>query len=588
MRTTWRTLQLARKASARGFVLVLVLTLVSAVVPPLVVALSRQVVDLIAHGPLVFATILPWAVGMGVLTVAQRLFSMFLGNRQQVFGWEVLRYAERLFLQKTSQSELERFDDPDWHDRVQRVSRDLQHRPISLTHQSMAIMGSLVTLTGMMGILLSLHPVLLLLSVAAVVVPVPFQRRVNRRIYEYFFRWTTKEREQWYYRYLLSDTRVAKDLRAYVLEKALLDRHQGVARERQEELRRLYANADRINGLGAVVGGTILVTAFVFVAHRASTGVLSAGDVTALIGALTSVTAHMSSVFTGLALIDQHAPFLEDFFDFLAVRPRIEVAANAVALPRPLPDKAAVELDNVVFHYPGVEKPAIDGLSLRVDRGQLCALVGENGAGKTTLLKLLLRFYDPQGGAVRIGGIDIRQADPARLRDRIGVLFQDYVNFTLRARDAVAFGRATRPPTDEGVWAALEAAHAADIVRALPQGLDGFVGRYFEKGKDLSGGQWQRLALARMMYRDADIWVLDEPTSSLDPEAEAAIFAELKQQLAGRVGIVISHRFSTVRIADRIAVVDGGRITEAGSHDELLAKRGRYARLFELQAAGYR
>ena len=177
---------------------------------------------------------------------------------------------------------------------------------------------------------------------------------------------------------------------------------------------------------------------------------------------------------------------------------------------------------------------------------------------------------------------------PKALRDRFGVLFQDYTNFSLRVRDSVAAGRVTVPPTDAGIWAALESAQADHIVRNLPLGLDNYVGRSFENGKDLSGGEWQRLALARLMFRDADIWILDEPTSSLDPEAEAAVFRELKQQLHGRIGIVISHRFSTVRIADRIAVIQAGRISELGSHDELMGLRGRYAQLFNLQAAAYR
>jgi ATP-binding cassette subfamily B protein len=229
---------------------------------------------------------------------------------------------------------------------------------------------------------------------------------------------------------------------------------------------------------------------------------------------------------------------------------------------------------------------------LRIRGGELIALVGENGAGKSTLIKLLLRFYDADQGAVRVGGVDLKDVDPEELRNRIGVLFQDYANYELTIRDNVVMGRPDGKPSveidDERVMEALRNSRSEWLVKKMPNGLDSKVGRLFEGGHDLSGGEWQRLALARIMYRDADIWILDEPTSSLDPEAEAVIFAELKENLKGRIGIVISHRFSTVRIADRIAVVADGRITELGTHEELIAAEGRYAQLFELQAAGYR
>ncbi len=210
------------------------------------------------------------------------------------------------------------------------------------------------------------------------------------------------------------------------------------------------------------------------------------------------------------------------------------------------------------------------------------------GAGESTLIKLLLRFYDPDHGSVRVGGVNLRDLDPAVLRSRIGVLFQDYASYELSVRENVIMGRPDDAVKDERVMEALRDARSEWLLHKMPRGLDSKVGRLFEGGHDLSGGEWQRLALARIMYRDADIWILDEPTSSLDPEAEAAIFAELKENLRGRIGIVISHRFSTVRIADRIAVIAGGRVTELGSHQELLRAEGRYAQLFELQAAGYR
>ena len=284
--------------------------------------------------------------------------------------------------------------------------------------------------------------------------------------------------------------------------------------------------------------------------------------------------------------VDQHTTFLDDYFSFLAIDPLVPVPAA----PRVVPSGSnrADRLRRRHVFVPGGTEPAVEGLSLQIRSGELIALVGENGAGKSTLVKLLLRFYDPDRGSVRIGGVDLRDLDPEQLRSRIGVLFQDYASYELSVRENVVMGRPDGLIDDDRVREALRDSRSEWLVKKMPNGLDSRVGRLFEGGHDLSGGEWQRLALARIMYRNADIWILDEPTSSLDPEAEAGIFGELKENLQGRIGIVISHRFSTVRIADRIAVIADGRVTELGTHDELLRADGRYAQLFELQAAGYR
>jgi ATP-binding cassette subfamily B protein len=338
--------------------------------------------------------------------------------------------------------------------------------------------------------------------------------------------------------------------------------------------------------LSGLVTGTALALAYVFVGVRGAAGTIDPGGVVLVIGAFTSVSATLGNISSTVVAVDQHTTVLDDYFSLLAIDPLVPVPASPSAVPDgPI---EGIEFDNVTFSYPGGTEPAVEGLSLRIRSGELIALVGENGAGKSTLVKLLLRFYDVDRGAVRVGGVDLRDVDPAELRSRIGVLFQDYASYELSVRENVVMGRPGGAIDDERVTEALRDSRSEWLVKKMPNGLDSRVGRLFEGGHDLSGGEWQRLALARIMYRDADIWILDEPTSSLDPEAEAGIFAELKENLRGRIGIVISHRFSTVRIADRIAVVADGRVTELGTHEELLRADGRYAQLFELQAAGYR
>jgi ATP-binding cassette, subfamily B, bacterial len=319
---------------------------------------------------------------------------------------------------------------------------------------------------------------------------------------------------------------------------------------------------------------------YAFVAGRV--GTLTPGDLVATFGAFAAVTLQATMMSFQLGQLERYATFISDYFLFLELPVLVPVAENPTPLPTVLD---GIRLEGVHFTYPRGTEEALRGLDLEVKAGELVAIVGENGAGKTTITSLLSRFYDPTQGRILVSGIDARELDPAALRDRIGVLLQDFVKYQLTLRESVQLGRVERAhASDVEVTAALVAARA----QSFASDLDRRVGKMFDGGHELSGGEWQRLAIARLIYRQADLWILDEPTSNLDPEAEAAIFAELKQQLAGRMAIVISHRFSTVRVADRIYVVEDGRVLESGTHDELVAAAGRYAELFELQAKGYR
>ncbi|HUQ62125.1 MAG TPA: ABC transporter ATP-binding protein, partial [Acidimicrobiales bacterium] len=334
-------------------------------------------------------------------------------------------------------------------------------------------------------------------------------------------------------------------------------------------------------------GGVLVALAYAVVADRGLSGRLSVGDLALVIGAFAVVTGQLGSFLSAIFRIDQSATFLADYFSFLQLEPLVGVVEHPTPIPTPL--EQGVRFEGVSFTYPSPDSPtAVKHFDLEIRPGELIALVGENGAGKTTLVKLLLRFYDADEGTVRVGGVDVRDVDPADLRSRIGVLFQDFARPEVSVRQNIGLGRVEREPTDAAVLDALTAARADHLVPKMRDGLDTSIGRLFEGGHDLSGGEWQRLALARLMFRSADIWVLDEPTSSLDAEAEAAIFTNLREQLRGRIGIVISHRFSTVRVADRIAVMSDGAITELGTHEDLIALGGTYARLFELQASAYR
>jgi ATP-binding cassette subfamily B protein len=582
-------LSLAWAASPRSLIRYSLLGMVSATVPPIAVFLGANLVNRIAEARAQSISIwdlLPIVIGLWLATATQRAVGAYMGFGRNLFVRRVELEAERRLLAQASKLDIGHFDNSNWHDRLSRAKREVSWRPGDLTWSILGLSGNIMTIALMATLLASLHYALVVLALAAAALSLLLERRMTARLYEFFYKETPEERERQYMGDLLAQPRTTKEIRAYVLADYLLGRHRDLSEGLFKRREQMYRAGTRISLLSGITAGTALALAYAFVAVQGVSGEIDPGGVVLVIGAFTSVAGTLGQVSSTFVAVDQHTTFLDDYFSFLAIEPLVPTPANPIQAPKTFKD--GIEFDNVSFSYPGGTEPAVEGLNLRIRGGELIALVGENGAGKSTLVKLLLRFYDADRGAVRVGGVDVREMDPEALRGRIGVLFQDYASYELTVRENVVMGRPDVKIDDGRVIEALQDARSEWLMKKMPNGLDSKVGRLFEGGHDLSGGEWQRLALARLMYRDADIWILDEPTSSLDPEAEAAIFAELKENLKGRIGLVISHRFSTVRIADRIAVIAGGRVTELGSHEDLIAAQGRYAQLFELQAAGYR
>jgi ATP-binding cassette subfamily B protein len=578
---------LAWAASPKLLVRYSVLGIIGAIMPPIAVYLGALLVNKIAEASahsLQFIDMLPIIIGLWLTAAIQRALGAYAGYGRNLYVRRVELEAERRLLNKASKVDLGHFDNSDWFDKLARAKRDVSWRPGDLTWSVMGLSGNIVSIVLMAGLLASLHYILVVLALAAAILSVILERRVTARMYKYFYKETPEEREREYISNLLAQPKTTKEIRAYVLADYLLGRHRKLSEDLFKQRQEMYKSGANISMLTGLVTGTTLALAYVFIALRADT--ISPGGVVLIIGAFTSVSGTLGQISSTFVAVDQHTTFLDDYFSFLAIKPLVPVPE--VTTPVPIDLSAGIEFKDIQFTYPGGTEPAVSGLNLHIRSGELVAIVGENGAGKSTLVRLLLRFYDPDKGFVKVGGVDLKETNPEELRDRIGVLFQDYASYELSVRENVLMGRPNGKEDDEKVIEALKNARSEWLLKKMPNGLDSKVGRLFEGGHDLSGGEWQRLALARIMYRNADIWILDEPTSSLDPEAEAAIFAELKENLKGRIGIVISHRFSTVRIADRIAVIDDGHVTELGTHEELLKSEGRYARLFEIQAAGYR
>ena len=580
---------LAWAASPSSLLRYSILGIINATMTPISVFLGAALVNKIAEArllPLQFNDILPIVAGLWIVAAVQRSIGAYMGYGRNLFVRRVELEAERRLLEKASKVDLGHFDNSNWHDRLARAKRDVNWRPGDLTWSVLGLSGNIVTIILMASLLASLHYLLVILALGAAALSLLLESRVTSRLYAFFYKETPEERERGYLGDLLVQPRNTKEIRAYVLADYLLGRHRKVSEELYKRREHMYRSGTRISLLTGLVTGTTLALAYLFVAVEGVAGTIDPGGVVLVIGAFTSVSTTLGQISSTFVAVDQHTTFLEDYFSFLAIDPLVNVPAQPLSVPKSLDE--GIEFRDVGFSYQGAKEPAVHNLNLHIRNGELIALVGENGAGKSTLVKLLLRFYDADQGSIKVGGVDVKNIEPTSLRSRIGVLFQDYASYELSVRENVMMGRPDILADDERVLKALKDSRSEWLVSKMSKGLDSKVGRLFEGGHDLSGGEWQRLALARIMYRDADIWILDEPTSSLDPEAEAGIFAELKENLKGRIGIVISHRFSTVRIADRIAVIAEGKITELGSHDELLKANGRYAQLFELQAAGYR
>ncbi|MEQ7007691.1 ABC transporter ATP-binding protein [Actinopolymorpha sp. B17G11] len=470
-------------------------------------------------------------------------------------------------------------------------------RPFAVTGEVVTFCAQLVAVVGLVGVMSAVHPALLVVIACSVAVTAVAQARVSKNVYATDLQNSRSFREMYYRRHLMTNEAAIKELQGLGAAHHMRRQHTDLQRWYEASLAAVYRKGQGEALVAGAISALLLTVAYWFVARQGLAGTLTAGDLFLVLGAFTSVGAIVSGLSGSLVALQGHAPYLRDYFDFLDLRQRLPVRPDPIPLPatvartdeatQPSPAQPGLTLKNVTFTYPTATRPALRGIDLEIAPGEMVALVGDNGAGKTTLVKLLLRHYDPQDGQVLVGGVDLRDADPTELQSRFGVLFQDFVHYNLTVRENLQLGRVERKASDSELWTALHAARA-DFVQDLTMGLDATVGKGYEWCQDISGGQWQRLSLARLMYRNADVWILDEPTSALDPEAEVEVFTQLRENLSGRIGIIISHRFSTVRIADRILVMQDGQITEAGTHEELLDLGGRYAHLFDLQAAGYR
>jgi ATP-binding cassette subfamily B protein len=478
------------------------------------------------------------------------------------------------------------FEDPAFYDKLQNARRQSEYRAMAVVDNGFSALQNGLSLVSFLAILLLFNPWVALALCAAGIPAFVVQTRFSRLTFR-LQTWRAPEtRELNYIEQLLTMDDAVKEVKLFELGESLLKTH-------AETFDRAYnedAALARRRTFYGVIWGALSVLAYygawVWVIGRTVAGALTLGGMTFYLTLFSQSQGAFQGLLDNVGRLFENGLFLKNLFDFLGLQPKL---VAAVAGPRPPEDPArGIEFDGVWFRYPNGERWILEDFSLKIPPGEKLALVGENGAGKTTLIKLLTRLYEPEKGRVLLHGVDLRHYSSEELHRRIGAIFQDFVKYQRTLRENVGFGAVEKVGDLAAIEYAAKRGGADEIARALEHGYETRLGRWFDDGRDLSGGQWQKVALGRAFMRDGEVLILDEPTSSLDAEAEAAVFERLKELSAGKTALLVSHRFSTVRMADRILVLKGGKIEELGTHAELVARGGTYARLFELQARGYR
>ena len=552
----------------------------------------RRVLDqaVVADGVPDLRSLAPELALFGVLLVVVAVAGVAQREQQRTLGEYVQKYTTGRVLEVSAHVDLIEYDRPSFHDRLQRARVNASVRPLQIANGVIGLIGSGATVLAVGAALLFIEPLIVAVIVVGGIPSIFLNRLSTRILHAFAVRQTPGDRRRGYLYQILTRKEEAQEVRAFDSGRLLQDEHDRLFDERIVDLkgtvrrRMLYGTLSGVMAAIVTVGSIVLLLAFV------RTGRISIGDAAVALAAVVLLAGRIRGLVGSTGNLYEGALFLEDFTDFVASARSSspERPASGQAVRHPVAPFERIELRGVGFTYPSRIEPSLQDITLSIEQGEVIALVGENGSGKTTLTKLLAGLYRPSEGSILWDGHDVASVDLAELRAHVAVIFQDYARYFLSAHENIAISRTRDIGNRELVRLAAQRAGADQFVMSLPNGYDSLLGPSFEGGSDLSIGQWQRIALARAYFRDAPMLILDEPTASLDPRGEYEIFQQVRRLAEGHTVVLVSHRFSSVRAADRILVLQDGRITEEGDHDALLARDGHYAELFRLQAEGYR
>ncbi len=518
------------------------------------------------------------AVTIGILSRAVDFLDNLLADRYtHHVSVEVMRKAAAL--------DVTVYEDPVFYDRLERARVQATDR-LAMIQQMGRLIQQSVTALAFSALLIWYSPLLLFLLVAGVIPAFLGESHFAFLTYAKNFRQTPLRRQMDYLRQVGGSKEAAKELKLFNLSNYLTERFTGLSKTIYEQ--NVALNRRRLfwGGLLAILGQLGYYSAYILSIYRTIEGRYTVGDLTVITTAIMQAMSNIQQAFSTASGVADQALFLTDLLAFFAMEPAVKSRPGGLSLPRPI--KLGFEFQNVSFAYPGTTRRVLDQFNFTLRPGERVALIGENGQGKTTIVKLITRLYDPTEGRILLDNVDLREYDLADLHAEIGVIFQDFMRYEMTARENIAVGRVELEHAMQEIDYAAEKSLASEVVAKLPGRYDQMLGRRFESGVDLSGGEWQKFALARAYLRDAQLLILDEPTASLDARSEFEVFERFAELTSGKMALLISHRFSTVRMADRIVVLEAGRLVEEGRHEQLVALGGRYANMFEMQAASYR
>ncbi|GAB5550997.1 MAG: ABC transporter ATP-binding protein [Saprospiraceae bacterium] len=566
------------------------LRLIKSGIPLVMLYIGKEIIDEIIRlidqpQPLEEARYLWILIGSELaLAIVSDLISRGISLTESLLGDLFANKTSMDLIEHAAKLDMYQFENPVFYDKLERARRQTTGRTMLMSLALQQLQDSITIIFLGVG-LVAFNPWLILILIVAVIPSFLGETHFNQRTYSLTRAWTPQRRELDYLRYIGASDTTAKEVKIFNLADFLAKRFFNLANEYYHENRKISLQRNLWGSLLSVVGTLAYYGAYVVIAIQTITGQISVGSLTFLTGAFSRMRGMLQGIMGRFSRITDSAMYLQDLFDFFAIVPTIKNKENTQAFPVPL--QQGFTFENVSFKYPGTDRWAIRNLSFHLPAGEKLALVGENGAGKTTLVKLMARLYEPTEGRILIDGVDIREIDLVGLRDNIGIIFQDFVRFQLKVRENIAVGSIEEVENMELIEDAAQKSLAEMVVEAFPQKYEQFLGKRFKDGLELSGGQWQKIALARAYMRDAELLILDEPTAALDARAEHEVFLRFAELIEGKSAVLISHRFSTVRMADRILFLENGQLLEIGSHEELLEKDGKYAELFNLQAKGY-
>ncbi len=589
----WRTSRALTAAS-------LLLRLVRAVMPVVTLFVGKLIIDNVVllvqapHKPetlrlWLHSGLLNWLMLLLVFEFALAVLGDVLGRVvsliDSLLSERVTNASSVRLMEHAAELDLEDFEDSEFQDQLERARRQTSGR-MTLMGLLFSQAQDMVTVVSFAAGLIFYAPWLIALLVLALVPAFVGEAHFNAQSYSLDFVRTPERRELDYVRQTAASVETAKEVKIFGLNGFLIDRYIRLATDFYAANRRLALRRAGWGGLFTAIGTVGYYLAYAYITWRTLTGEFSVGDLTFLAGSFRRLRTLLEGLLTSFSSTASQALYLNDLFSFFEVKPEILSPANPRAFPDPI--ARGFEFEDVGFRYPGAERWAVRHLSFTLHAGEVLALVGENGAGKTTLVKLLTRLYDPVEGRILLDGHDLREYDLEALRGNMGVIFQDFVRYNLSASDNIAVGKIASRSDRARIERAARRSQADEVIARLPRGYQQMIGKRFKDGVELSGGEWQKIAIARAYMREAAVLILDEPTAALDARSEFEVFQRFKELSSGKTAILISHRFSSVRMADRILVLADGGIEASGTHEELLAQAGRYSELFELQAAGYR